>query len=297
MNPVLFATDFADESRAALGWAASEATRRESSLVMMHCVEVGHGRDNWSYFVQRSGYGADQFRTEAFGRLTELYEQHTPDELKPTHVEYVAELGRPADRILGAADDQEASLIVLAGTTTHALERLILGSVSEEVVRSASRPVMVVPPEVDSGPIETILAPVDFSACSRASLREAAEWAERHGATLVVLHAFRRRARVPPFEMTDDVAPPDEQRRRARERLDEMVDELDSDALDVEIDFQEGDPAEIVRHRGEEHQADLVVMGTHGRRGLERFFVGSTAMKVLRAARRPVVTVRHFADA
>lgn len=73
MEPVIFATDFGNESKAALQWAATEAKSRQTTLVMLHCVEVAHDRDRWSYFVERTGYQADQFRTEALGRLTEWF--------------------------------------------------------------------------------------------------------------------------------------------------------------------------------------------------------------------------------
>lgn len=289
---VLVATDLTEAGTGALRRAAWEATQREASLTVMHCVEVAGDRDRWRQLVRQSPFQTSQIRTEAFGRLDEQFTEAVDEDARPTHTEYHVDVGRPADRIRATADEKNADVIVLGGSDGTAVERLLLGSVSEEVVRSASRPVMVVPSDVTVGPVEAVLSPVDFSECSRASLRESARWAQRVGARLEVLHVLTPEGPVPPFSFGREVGDSGEIRERATAKLEELVAEVVPGELEVELLVEEGPPANAIRAVADERRPDLVVMGTHGRRGLEQFIVGSTALEVLRQARWPVVTIR-----
>jgi nucleotide-binding universal stress UspA family protein len=133
--------------------------------------------------------------------------------------------------------------------------------------------------------IDKILYATDFSSYSNQAYFHAVALAEHHGASLTVLFVYG-----PDF--TDPNAPGDaEAGRRYWHRQLEQIRPVNPD-ITVHHVFLEGDPAtEIVRYV---HDAgiDLVVMGTHGRTGLERLLLGSVAEKVMRDAPCSVLVVK-----
>lgn len=146
--------------------------------------------------------------------------------------------------------------------------------------------------------IERILAAVDFSDCSRAALRQAAMLAGRLGAEIEVLHVhdtaelgFADDVEVvlPGGERVNLLAHLRGEAGRALERMVEEVEELRG--LRVTRRLQSGSARNVVPRRAAEMNADLVVVGTHGRRGLSRFISGSVAEHVARTANCPVLVV------
>lgn len=145
-----------------------------------------------------------------------------------------------------------------------------------------------------------ILVPVDFSTCSGAALDYALMLQRELGAELEVLHAFEIPAFVPPHVvvMMGDVEASlaDHAEQEARRELDAFLDRHGAKPNTPRHVFL-GPPGLVVLERLESNGVDLVVMGTHGRTGLARWVMGSTAEKVLRGAKCPVLTIRSDQDA
>jgi nucleotide-binding universal stress UspA family protein len=137
-------------------------------------------------------------------------------------------------------------------------------------------------------PVRTILHPADFSECSRPAFELACALARDYGARLVVIHVAQLPLLMPEGGVL--VPSPVDEAEGARVRL-EQVRPADS-RVGVRHRLAEGDPAEEILKVAEEEQADLIVMGTHGRGGLSRLLMGSVAEGVLRQAPCPVLTVR-----
>jgi universal stress protein A len=141
-------------------------------------------------------------------------------------------------------------------------------------------------------PITRILCPVDFSDDSKAALESAAALASQYGATLVVLH-------VDPIVLSgmgEAPAGPDVQVRQALyDRLSHFAHSVRRPGLRIEVMLEEGAPVGVILAQAGELPADLIVMGTHGRGGLERLLLGSVTTKVLRHAPCPVLCVRSDA--
>jgi nucleotide-binding universal stress UspA family protein len=137
-------------------------------------------------------------------------------------------------------------------------------------------------------PIRTIVHATDFSESSGAAFRLACSLARDYGARLVVLHV-----QPPPvgvYAMEPAFFPPEGQR---EEVLNELHGVRPGDpAVRVQHRLVEGDPADEILEVAKESGADLIVLGTHGRRGLGRLLLGSVAEQVVRKAPCPVVTVK-----
>lgn len=143
------------------------------------------------------------------------------------------------------------------------------------------------------GPSRTVLCPVDFSEASEHTLRLACSLARNRHAGLLVLHVA-----PPPVVVlsgpSGDAAAVEQVSPEEYDRLRAELRRLQPPFPDVPVEhrLEKGDPATEILRVAEETGCDLIVMGTHGRTGLDRLLTGSVAEKVLRAAPRPVVAVK-----
>lgn len=148
-----------------------------------------------------------------------------------------------------------------------------------------------------------LLVPLDFSGKSRQALRYAIPLAQKFAARIVLLHVIAPApgmapapgfASVPGFASTA-VIPPDRARRKndALTRLDGMAARLLPRSLRSQNLVRFGRPADAILTTAGQIDADIIVMTTHGRTGLGRFFLGSTAEQVMRRAGCPVLSVRR----
>ncbi len=136
---------------------------------------------------------------------------------------------------------------------------------------------------------QKILCPVDFDPNSLAALCAAAEIARENGGTVTLLHVIP--PLIQPMGMPVETSLYDEQEKVARTRLAEI--ERDHLAgVPHESMTYVGDPAPSILKMQRKLGADLIVIGTHGRRGFSRLFLGSVAEHVIREAPCPVLTIR-----
>jgi nucleotide-binding universal stress UspA family protein len=136
-----------------------------------------------------------------------------------------------------------------------------------------------------------ILLPTDGSEGTEAAAEHAGLLARTHGATVHVLSAVdtRNRFETPASGIAADVWTETE-RERATESITGAVAQLPED-IDVERHIDEGVPRSVIVDHIDELDADIVVMGTHGRTGLSHYLIGSVTEKVVRTSSVPVVTV------
>ncbi len=137
-----------------------------------------------------------------------------------------------------------------------------------------------------------ILAPVDFSPLSALGLRYAAALAKCSGARVTALYADL--FEPPPYFTESDIQRLKEQieaaRQQAETHLRKFVAETAPEDGAIAVRVEEGLPADAIRAAAA--NADLVVMGTHGRRGINRLLLGSVTERVLRESKVPVLAVR-----
>jgi nucleotide-binding universal stress UspA family protein len=150
-----------------------------------------------------------------------------------------------------------------------------------------------------SGAFRRILVATDFSPASAPAFERALELAKDLGAHLTVVHAYQDRslpelgfAPTASFEEWDREA-----RAQAEARLAPLVARAREAGIDAEGLLAPGFPDEAVVEAARRRRADLIVVGTHGRRGAARLVLGSVAARVLAAASCPVLTERGGARA
>jgi nucleotide-binding universal stress UspA family protein len=162
--------------------------------------------------------------------------------------------------------------------------------------------------------VKTILVPTDFSESSHAALEHATVLATAFKAKIVVLHVIESIAatmaetmrRVDTGAMLKNMSQSPQVlevyalvRRAVEPALDKVVQDLRKAGVSASRELAEGSAYEQIVAHGRSAHADLIVMGTHGRRGVNRLFMGSVAERVVRLAPCPVLTVRppHPGDA
>ena len=143
--------------------------------------------------------------------------------------------------------------------------------------------------------IKRILAPIDFSDCSDKALAYAAEFAEKLKAELICVYVVPDlSAAVPDAVMPVPIATPDldEILQSARESVAKRMADKKLDGVTHRGDVRIGSASTEIVEAAKELQADLIVIGTHGRGPIAHFLLGSVAEKVVRTAPCPVLTVR-----
>jgi len=136
-------------------------------------------------------------------------------------------------------------------------------------------------------PIHTILHPTDFSDRSEHAFHLACALGRDYQARVILLHVIH----PPIIAYGEGVIPPDPYQvvLEAEERMAELV--ARCEGVTVEKHVEEGDAEHMILSYAEECHADLIVMGTHGRTGVRRMFMGSVAEQVERRATCPVLMV------
>ena len=192
-------------------------------------------------------------------------------------------------RILAEADEHGADCIVMGTRGRAGLDRYLLGSVAERTLRESSVPVLTVHEDtvVDWDP-DAILVPTDGSDCSDAAAAHAVDLALAADATLHVVHVVD--AGVLPMDGSGAVF--DELQRAGERALDSVVERAERAGVStIRASVLSGTPYRAIADYADAEDVALVVMGTHGRTGFDRYLLGSVAERVVRLSDRPILTV------
>lgn len=204
-------------------------------------------------------------------------------------------VGDPAREVLRVAGELRPTYLVLGTHGRRGAARLFLGSVTERILRESPVPVVTVRPGVmppATAPAKrSIVVPVDFQALSRVGIEKAKELAGPLEAEVVLVHSFH----PPVFGYPD--APEEIGLKIYHEvaaAAGKALDSLSRDSGGLRSVLRNGEPAAAIIDVIDELRPVLVVIGTHGRRGFARFFLGSIAERVVRESPAPVLVVRDL---
>jgi nucleotide-binding universal stress UspA family protein len=280
---ILVPTDGSPAAATAVDGALDLASRFDASV---HCIHV----------VQR-----DEFPTAVAGdasaelaRQGETVLEAVADRATETGVDVttqVIETTGPTHReIVDYAIDHAADLVVMGTQGRTGLDRLLVGSVTERTLRRSPMPVLTVHEDTPvRGDPETVLVPTDGSATANAAADHAIRLAATTGASVHVVHVVDLTAAHGEYESRDIFDALEASGRRA---VDSVVHRArETDVSSVEASVMSGTPARGILDYATDRDIDLVVMGTQGRSGLERYLLGSVTEKVVRLADTPILSV------
>lgn len=209
-----------------------------------------------------------------------------------------------AETIIRVATSERCNLIVMGTQGREGLERMLLGSVAERVVRLSNVPVMLVRPSVVSAAsagfgFERILVPVDGSTASGKALWVANEIAVRMNAELEFLYVIpdMPAPMVDPIGMNPLVYNSEEWAKLLEQEAREVIAEAKAATTAQNVRAQSvlasgRRTAQVITQTAQARHTSLIVMGTHGRGGFDRLLLGSVAEGVAHHADVPVLLVR-----
>lgn len=209
--------------------------------------------------------------------------------------------GDPGTQVCEFAQVIGCKLIVVPSHGRHGLSRLLMGSVAERILRHCQCSALVLrrtkeattvaTPPGDFFPRKLVVVPIDFSDASTLAIESAAEVAANRDSIHIV-------SIVPPLVLSEwgetGISSDEDRVNRCREYMSRYLTEHGHGSLQTHVCV--GDPGTMIVDYAAKVNADLIVMPSHGRHGLERLVLGSTTERVLRHSEVPVLVLRANAN-
>jgi nucleotide-binding universal stress UspA family protein len=284
-DQILFPTDGSDGATVAFDHVLDIATTHDATVHILNVVDT----------TQESVLQLRSDSVEVLEKDGENVVSEAADRADQRGVDTVTEVrqGEAYRTIIDYAETQGIGLVVMPTHGRGGLERFLLGSTTERVVRRADVPVLTLSPDDDAKithPYQDVLVPTDGSDCANQALAIGVDVAETEGAALHLLSAIAIAAlgvdvrTVTQMDLLEESAT-------------ELLDEAERFACDAGVEPTskeiEYGPSihKVILASIEEHDIDLVVVGTHGRTGFDRYVLGSVTEYLVRTSPIPVLTV------
>jgi len=291
---ILCATDFSDFSNHTINYGVALAKEFGAKLFVSHVIDLSSVAIYGEFQLDPVGQ-QNRIMEDADAQLKEL----TGDQ--PISWEPLITVGKPADEISRVVEEKDIDLVITATRGRSGLKRIILGSVTERLMRTLTCPLLVVnSPEhkfisaADQAiKIEKILVGCDFSPDSGQALKHALSLAQEFQAELHLAYV------IEPPTQTDlhkEVTPASEDiqqdyRDLLTRKLKEMVPAEARYWCTPQTGLLEGQPYEEIVTYAESNDIDIIVLGVRGHGLVKTLFLGSTTDRVVRRSPCPVLSV------
>jgi nucleotide-binding universal stress UspA family protein len=284
---ILCPVDFSEFSDRACKYAHSFARHFAAKLFVLHVAEPFVPLDPSSISPPLIEQIYAQKIADAEEKVRDLAARQNWNDVEH---EVVLEKGAVADAILQFAGGNSIDLITMGTHGRRGLDRLVLGSVTERILRTARPPVLAVhslPQEsgVPDAPIEfrKILLCTDFSDNSPRALEYAFLLACKYKAAISLLHVIER---------SDAGKDLEAEKCQVLQQLWAVVPQNFQNSATVEPAVRAGKPYQEILAHAAETGTDLIVMGVRGRNALDLALFGSTTQRVIQLGRWPILVVR-----
>jgi nucleotide-binding universal stress UspA family protein len=268
VDRILFPTDGSAGAMAVLEHALDVATDHDASVHLLT--------------VDEPGSDPEQLLSLAGDRVRERG-------LEPKTVQRAGDVYQ---EILAYAADAAVDAIVMPTHGRSGLERLLLGSVTARIMRLADVPVLTATPDAELRyPYRRVLVPTDGSRAAQAALEVGAEFAAVADVPLAVLSVVERTRSDANVRSTTSREHMEDRSRKAVKEATETARSIGVSDVSTAVVTGRSIP-ETIRSYVADQAIDLVVLGTHGRTGLDRYLFGSVTETLVRTATVPVMTVR-----
>ena len=281
-STILFASEVPANERA-FNFALAQALESAADLVMFHAYDTLVVAAS-----ETSGIRYYDYAAAARAEIKHLEPLVQRARQAGVRCEVVVRPGLAADQILAYLRERQVDRIVMGTHSPGPIGKILVGSVAEAVLRTASVPVVIIGPEVVDGAYRnfatrTILSAVSFIESSFVVATVAAELATQHDARLVLQHVIRPQDRLEVL-------------------AGRTIEEIEADLLSLvpkelreQISIQTivvpGDPTEELLYQSRAQQADLIVLGAHGASAFAAIARHGVVYKVLAHSHCPVITL------
>ena len=287
---ILFPTDGSEGAEVALDLAGDIARRHDATLYVLNVADTT--RDS-----------VTQVQGEVVDTLEAAGERLVADaaaQFRNVSVDVRTEVvqGEPYRAILDYAESSNVDIVIMPTRGRQGLRRLLLGSTTERVLRQSDVPVLTVRPDDASVryPFETVLAPIDGSECAREAVEVGAGICATEEAALHLLSVVDVTSLGADVRSELQVETLEQNAERVLDQGATVATEAGTEPASTVIEFGSSVHGAILDYV-EAHDVDLVVVGTHGRTGFDRYLLGSVTESLVRTSPVPVLTVREPATA
>jgi nucleotide-binding universal stress UspA family protein len=277
---ILCPIDFSHAALYATKYAAFLAEKESGKITFIYVDE--HEKDPLGFLNHKDEDVSEYRASVAAVAQTKFSEFLAKASLSPGKTEFVVRFGTAYREIIDEAETKRYSAVVIATEGVGRSSPHLIGRTVERVVRLCRAPVITVRPNEDATDwaLKTILTPTDFSEYANYAIPYALSIARRQHAKIILLHVTDLKTQNP--ELLTHRFP-------ELKLYHEQADEVDIEML-VGRDV---DPENTIVRLAEEYHTDLVVIGTHGARGMRRVQIGNVVEEVVRRTQAPVLSITH----
>jgi nucleotide-binding universal stress UspA family protein len=280
LRRILVPTDFSPHADAALAHAMFLGEQYDADITLLHVDEFQASplgaREERPEFVRTYLKKKREFFEEEFVRMRAAAAG------RKVRVRTEVREGSPYKVIVEESERSDYDLIVIATRGHSHLATYLIGSTAERVVRLSRQPVLsIMEPPKHRDRVTSVLCPTDLSPAGNVALSYALSFARQNKATLYVQYISEL-----------DKPEKEEQVRRRLPDLREHHPLADEVAVEFVFD-RDLEPSNSIIRFADDRDVGLIVMSTHGRKGLRRVYIGNNTAEVVRKSVRPVLTVTH----
>lgn len=291
---ILCATDFSDFSNHTVNYGVALAKEFGSKLIICHVIDLSSVAIYGEFQLDPIGQ-----QNRIIDDAKEQLEKLTGDQ--PVDWEPMITVGKPADEILRAVEEEKIDLVISATRGRSGLKRLILGSVTERLMLTLPCPLLVLRSPghefISSADhaikLKKILVGCDFSPDSDQAFNHALSLAQEFEAELHLANVIETPAQATLLKSESSAVEviQEDFRDLIRQKLKDMVPEEARNWCTPQTGILEGQPYEELARYAESNDIDMIVMGIRGHSLMKTLFLGSTTDRVVRRAPCPVLSV------
>ena len=291
---ILCATDFSDFSNRTVNYGIALAKEFDSKLFVCHVIDLSSVAIYGEFQLDPVGL-QERIMIDANEQLQELIGAQQID------WEPLISVGHAADEISRIVEEQDIDLVISATRGRSGLKRLILGSVTERLMRTLSCPLLVVhspdkafvAADNQQVNIKSILIGCDFSPDSEVAFEHGLSLAQEFQSELHLAHVIETSIYQELHKTDSPVEEELQQEIKVKliQKLQDMVPEEARNWCKPQTNLLEGHPYEELVKYAEKHNIDMIVLGTRGHGLVKSLLIGSTTDRVVRRAPCPVLSV------
>ena len=281
VKKILWPTDFSEEAQEALLYAGAFAKAFNAKIVALHVVpDISPALYDAALVVK-----GELAKRVAFVKKETQKKFDSLKKRKNLEFKTLIKEGNAAKKIIETAEEEKADLIVLGRRGLSAIEKLFIGSVANQVLRTSPVPLLLTKKKSGKPRFKKILVPTDFSAQEEIERDFAWKLAKAFDSELTLLHILE----LHDYEFTPRAL--DEMFAAVMKRL-EGREKREKEDIPVSEDVYRAINASVgIVDYAETHKVDMIVISTCVQSKLERFFLGSTTEKVISYASIPVFAI------
>lgn len=287
---ILSAIDFSTFTDSIFSYSVALCKKYEAKLLLVHVTT------DLKTLLEHSETALD---VEALQKSNIRYAQERLEERVmglPIENEIIISQGTPADIISRLASEQQADMVITATHGKAGFKRIILGSVTEKLIKTLHCPLLVLPlQEHDLMPpatveikLKKILVGCDFSPDSKLAFDYGLSLAQEFQAELHLSHVIK------PSLYKNEREGINQLRDRLEKKLEGLVPEACRDWCTAKIALLDGEPYMALMDYAKEQEMDMIVLGIRGHTLWEKLLVGSTTDRLIRHSPFPVLAVRQI---